>query len=155
VKKFRGWLVPKAHRCSYHSTLSSRAVNNKKKKASHPGGNPRNPLGRVVHAVHHLQGEGGQGEPPSGSVFRISGVVFRVSGSTLKIRSRVSGSGFLDSESGLSVKGRGLRVRCEAAQEATQGQMDFLSVNSHTNATRNGCHLWEIDLKSAPGLSPG
>jgi len=29
------------------------------------------------------------------------------------------------------------------------------SVNSHTNATRIGWHLWEIDLIFAPGLPPG
>ena len=28
-------------------------------------------------------------------------------------------------------------------------------VNSHTHATRIGWHLWEIDLKFAPGLPPG
>jgi len=27
-------------------------------------------------------------------------------------------------------------------------------VNSHTNATRIGRHLWEIDLRFAPGLPP-
>ena len=28
-------------------------------------------------------------------------------------------------------------------------------VNCHTNATRIGWHLWEIDLRFAPGLPPG
>ena len=28
-------------------------------------------------------------------------------------------------------------------------------VNYHTDATRIGWHLWEIDLKFAPGLPPG
>jgi len=28
-------------------------------------------------------------------------------------------------------------------------------VNSHTNATRIGWHLWETDLRFAPGLPPG
>ena len=28
-------------------------------------------------------------------------------------------------------------------------------VNSHTNATRVGWHLWDIDLRFAPGLPPG
>ena len=28
-------------------------------------------------------------------------------------------------------------------------------VNSHTNATRIGWHLWEIDLRFTPWLSPG
>ena len=28
-------------------------------------------------------------------------------------------------------------------------------VNSHTNATRIGWHLWEIDIRFAPGLPPG
>ena len=28
-------------------------------------------------------------------------------------------------------------------------------VNSHTNATRIGWHLWEVDLRFAPGLPPG
>ena len=39
--------------------------------------------------------------------------------------------------------------------EATQGQMDGSFVNSHTNATSIGRHLWEIDLTFAPGLPPG
>ena len=29
------------------------------------------------------------------------------------------------------------------------------SVNSHTNATRIGWHLWKIDLRFAPGLPRG
>ena len=29
------------------------------------------------------------------------------------------------------------------------------AVNSHTNASRIGWHLWEIDLMFAPGLPPG
>jgi len=29
------------------------------------------------------------------------------------------------------------------------------SVNYHTNAARIGWHLWEIDLRFAPGLLPG
>jgi len=29
------------------------------------------------------------------------------------------------------------------------------TVNFHTNATRIGQHLWEIDLRFAPGLPPG
>jgi len=29
------------------------------------------------------------------------------------------------------------------------------SVNSHTDATRIGWHLWEIDLIFVPGLPPG
>ena len=29
------------------------------------------------------------------------------------------------------------------------------SINSHTNATSIGWHLWEIDLRFAPGLPPG
>ena len=28
-------------------------------------------------------------------------------------------------------------------------------VNSHTNATRIGWHMWEIDFRFAPGLPPG
>ena len=28
-------------------------------------------------------------------------------------------------------------------------------VNSHTNSTRIGWHLWDIDLRFAPGLPPG
>ena len=28
-------------------------------------------------------------------------------------------------------------------------------VNTHPNATRIGWHLWEIDLRFAPGLPPG
>ena len=35
------------------------------------------------------------------------------------------------------------------------GKSIVSSVNSHTNATRIGCHLWEVDLRFAPGLPPG
>ena len=49
----------------------------------------------------------------------------------------------------------GAHVVSYPALEATQGQIDGLSANSHTNATRIGCHLWEIDLRFAPGLPPG
>jgi len=31
----------------------------------------------------------------------------------------------------------------------------LFSVNSHSNATRIGWHLWEIDLRFAPELPPG
>jgi len=43
----------------------------------------------------------------------------------------------------------------DAALEATQGQIDGFLVNSHTNATRIVWHLWDIDLRFAPGLPPG
>jgi len=36
-----------------------------------------------------------------------------------------------------------------------RGKSMVSSVNSHTNATRIGWHLWEIDLRFAPGLPPG
>ena len=36
-----------------------------------------------------------------------------------------------------------------------RGKSMGLSVNSHTNATRIGWHLWEIDIRFAPGLPPG
>jgi len=42
-----------------------------------------------------------------------------------------------------------------ATLEATHGQMDGFLVNSHTDATRIGWHLWGIDLIFAPGLPPG
>ena len=35
------------------------------------------------------------------------------------------------------------------------GKLIVSLVNSHTNAARIGWHLWEIDLRFAPGLSPG
>jgi len=35
------------------------------------------------------------------------------------------------------------------------GKSMVSSVNSHTNATRIGWHLWEIDLRFASGLPPG
>ena len=42
----------------------------------------------------------------------------------------------------------------EASQlEATQGQIDDSLVNSRTNDTRIGWHLWEIHLRFAPGLA--
>jgi len=36
-----------------------------------------------------------------------------------------------------------------------RGKLMVYSVNSHTNATRIGWHLWEIDLRFASGLPPG
>ena len=36
-----------------------------------------------------------------------------------------------------------------------KGKLTVSSVNFHTNATRIGWHLWEIDLRFAPGLPPG
>ena len=36
-----------------------------------------------------------------------------------------------------------------------RGNLIVALVNSHTNATRIGWHLWEIDLRFAPGLPPG
>ena len=36
-----------------------------------------------------------------------------------------------------------------------RGNSMVSSVNSHTNATRIGWHLWEIYLRFAPGLPPG
>ena len=36
-----------------------------------------------------------------------------------------------------------------------RGKQMVSLVNSHTNATRIGWHLWEIDLRFAPGLPPG
>ena len=35
------------------------------------------------------------------------------------------------------------------------GKLVVSSVNSHANATRVGWHLWEIDLRFAPGLPAG
>jgi len=35
-----------------------------------------------------------------------------------------------------------------------RGQWMVSLVNSHTNATRIGWHLWEIDLRFSPGLAP-
>ena len=35
------------------------------------------------------------------------------------------------------------------------GKLMVSSINSHTNATSIGWHLWEIDLRFAPGLPPG
>ena len=36
-----------------------------------------------------------------------------------------------------------------------RGKLMGSLVNSHTNTTRIGWHLWEIDLRLAPGLPPG
>ena len=36
-----------------------------------------------------------------------------------------------------------------------RGKSMVSSVNSHTNATSKRWHLWEIDLRFAPGLPPG
>jgi len=36
-----------------------------------------------------------------------------------------------------------------------RGKLVVSLVNSHTNATRIGWHLWEIDLRFAPGLPQG
>jgi hypothetical protein len=35
------------------------------------------------------------------------------------------------------------------------GELMVYLVDSHTNAIRIGWHLWEIDLRFAPGLPPG
>ena len=35
------------------------------------------------------------------------------------------------------------------------GKLMLSLVNSHTNATRIGWHLWEIDFRFAHGLPPG
>ena len=55
-------------------------------------------------------------------------------------------------------KARGRRATPEvclfSTLKATQGQIDIVLVNSHTNATRIGWHLWEIGLGFAPGLPP-
>ena len=42
-----------------------------------------------------------------------------------------------------------------SALEATQEQIDVFLYQLLYNATRIGWHLWEIDLKFAPGLPPG
>jgi hypothetical protein len=39
--------------------------------------------------------------------------------------------------------------------ETTHGRIDFLKVNSNSNATSRRWQLWEIDLRFAPGLPPG
>jgi len=36
-----------------------------------------------------------------------------------------------------------------------RGKLIVSLVNSHINATRIGWHVWEIDLRFAPGLPPG
>ena len=49
-----------------------------------------------------------------------------------------------------------LQFALEATLEAAHGQQMMVSlVNSHTNATRIGWHLWEIDIRVSPGLPPG
>ena len=48
----------------------------------------------------------------------------------------------------------GFRFRVTSL-EATQEQVDGSVVNSYTNANRIEWHLWEIDLRFAPGLPPG
>jgi len=36
-----------------------------------------------------------------------------------------------------------------------KGKWMVALVNPHTHATRIGWHMWEIDLRFAPGLPPG
>ena len=81
--------------------------------------------------------------------FRVSGIDFRVRGSefgfrfiwvsSLGFRFRVSASDF----------------RVQPPWRQPRGNWMVSWVNSHTNAIRIEWHLWEIDLRFAPGLSPG
>jgi len=48
-----------------------------------------------------------------------------------------------------------LSTSCVPPWSQPRGKPMVYSVSSHTNATRIGCHLWEIDLIFAPGLHPG
>jgi len=54
-----------------------------------------------------------------------------------------------------AVAGGGGAARWLATQRQPRGKSMVPLVNSHTNATRIGWHLWEIDLRFAPGLPPG
>ena len=46
-------------------------------------------------------------------------------------------------------------VRGISTLEATHGQIDGFYSEPHTNASSKSWHLWEIDLRFAPGLPPG
>ena len=48
-----------------------------------------------------------------------------------------------------------LGARTSPPWRQPRGKSMVSSVNSHTNATRIGWHLWEIDLRFATGLPPG
>jgi len=65
----------------------------------------------------------------------------------------VSLRGGLDQPAGMVALLPGTLI-CTSTLEATQGSMVSL-VSSHTNATRIGRHLWDIDSKFSPGLPPG
>ena len=49
---------------------------------------------------------------------------------------------------------RAIRIQ-RPALEATQEQIDSFFGHSHTNTTTNRWHLWEMDVRFAPGLPPG
>jgi len=51
-------------------------------------------------------------------------------------------------------EGGGLNY-CSPPLRQPRGKWMVSVVNSHRNATRIGWHLWEIDLRFAPGLPPG
>ena len=63
----------------------------------------------------------------------------------------------------ICVQGSGLRLECLALSprlsrsrgRQPMGKSIVSSVNSHTNVTKIGWHLWEIDLRFATGLPPG
>ena len=64
-------------------------------------------------------------------------------------------AGALASHWFLQKGGEGTYCSSRAALEATQGKWMVSLVNSHTHATTKRWHLWEIDLRFAPGLPPG
>ena len=98
--------------------------------------------------------------------------IFCLEDPSLKVRgtgseapgSRVEGlksasSGFVNGGHDLTVQNAYIRTRffsCVAQAppwRQPQGKWMIVSVNSHTNATRIGWHLWEIDSRFAPGLT--
>ena len=56
---------------------------------------------------------------------------------------------------GASKQGVGASGRAQPPWRQPRCKSMVSAVNSHTNATRIGWHLWEIDLRFAHGLPPG
>ena len=65
------------------------------------------------------------------------------------------GSRKVEKERGNMVRGLKKSLGAPPPWRQPRGKTIVSLVNSHSNATRIGWHLWEIDLRFAPGLPPG
>jgi len=134
--------VFKAHRLVYHPTLGSRVIKKEKMFFGRQKQNLDSPIHRfLVCKAHRL-------------LYHLDSPIERPGDSKL-------------SRGGYRARVDRARVACEVAHrllparrqrdglEQPRGKWMVSLVNSHTKATRIGWHLWEIDLRFAPGLPPG